>query len=312
MPKYEIEIPDGVLPEGYVPVAYRKPIGKDEYCNPFDSTIASCHFASSRPERYEARLIVAPRPEPKFRKYDFVTLKDYPSHVYVVRTVTHGGSNSQPWYTIRRKGDGYEQTAPESHLEKWVEPQKPQPPALYQVGSVVSVTSLGFQHLPHVRWTVREVYQADGLNTYHVYPDWPLTDIYVAEGDLVPFREPKFKVGDWVNQNDYAIAQIQAIRWHEHHNQWWYDTGNGCGAVAKYLKPTTRVPLTHDDAVKLALGAITPTEIQLENRYFPGKCLDKRTVKAVGLRDGKLVLRFHDAPNTEPYYYAVADLTRLV
>lgn len=245
MPKYEIEIPDGVLPEGTVPVAYRKPRPEDHYLSSVNSQHV-CHAPKGKFCEKEAFLIVEKRPEPKFKVGDYALLNN--EAVIILsdrqRGITLDGKEGSPRYIVRpAKGD----------------------------------------------------------------------DLSVTEESLTLVDPPKFKVGDWVKntRNGSSVHAITRVKWWDWGKVWWYVLDNNTGSTADYLKPATRVPLTQDDAVKLALGAITPKDIQLEDKRLEAS-LAHCQAKQLGRNEAGPTLWLKDPKEVWDTAYPISDLTRLV
>lgn len=245
MPKYEIEIPDGVLPEGTVPVAYRKPRPEDHYLSSVNSQHV-CHAPKGKFCEKEAFLIVEKRPEPKFKVCDYALLDN--EAVIILsdrqRGITLDGKEGSPRYIVRpAKGD----------------------------------------------------------------------DLSVTEESLTLIDPPKFKVGDGVKntRNGSSVHAITRVKWWDWGKVWWYVLDNNTGSTADYLKPAIRVPLTQDDAVKLALGAITPKDIQLEDKRFE-RSLAHCQAKELGRNEAGPTLWLKDPKAVWDTAYPISDLTRLV
>jgi hypothetical protein len=310
MPKYEIEIPDGVLPEGTVPVAYRKPRPEDHYLSSVNSQHV-CHAPKGKFCEKEAFLIVEKRPEPKFKVGDKVLVGGGTKTHATIHSV--GSTARGPYYCLQYpNGTIGVLKWYENELKPYTEPQKP---AQYQIGQIVSYR---FDTVPDEKWVIRDCTRTP-LSEHPVYKISPKDKkypcVFVDERDLSPYVEkpkPKFKVGDWVNVDLGGFHQVERVWWSDISDTWWYDLSDNWQSNGTGTRLATRVPLTQDDAVKLALGEITPKDIQLEDKRFKTSLAD-RTVSTLGKREAGITLwlRIPGQYDTSSGY-PISDLTRLV
>ncbi len=318
MPKYEIEIPDGVLPEGTVPVAYRKPEKGEPYVNPFHSQQVSANGGGDM-SKVEPRLIVAKRPEPKFKVGDKVRFRHETGGKYVtIRTADtyEGKSRYRLTYANGSQGTCYWF---DDELEPYTEPPKP---AKYRLGQIVTYR---FGAYPEQQWVIRSFHRSNpgNNNVYKIAPVRPghpvlNAEIFVDERDLSPYVEkphPKFKVGDWISHTDkFMLGRVNSIHWNDTWGNWRYNCDgmpHAAGWPEEALRQTTRVPLTQDDAVKLALGEITPKDIQLEDKRLEAS-LAHCQAKQLGRNEAGPTLWLKDPKEIWDTAYPISDLTRLV
>jgi len=307
MPKYEIEIPDGVLPEGTVPVAYRKPRPEDHYLSSVNSQHV-CHAPKGKFCEKEAFLIVEKRPEPKFKVGDKVIVGIYTKATATIHSV---GSNADgPYYCLQYpKGTIGTVRWYENELKPYTEPELP--PAKFKVGDYALLNNKAVIILSDRQRGIT-LDGKEGSPRYIVRPAKG-DDLSVTEESLTLVDPPKFKVGDWVKNtgNGSSVYAITGVKWWDWGKVWWYVLDNNTGSIAYYLKPATRVPLTQDDAVKLALGAITPKDIQLEDKRFE-RSLAHCQAKQLGRNEAGPTLWLKDPKEVWDTAYPISDLTRLV
>lgn len=307
MPKYEIEIPDGVLPEGTVPVAYRKPRPEDHYLSSVNSQHV-CHAPKGKFCEKEAFLIVEKRPEPKFKVGDKVIVGVCTKTCATIHSVDSTARG--PYYCLQYpSGNISVLTWYENELKPYTEPELP--PAKFKVGDYALLNNEAVIILSDRQRGIT-LDGKEGSPRYIVRPAKG-DDLSVTEESLTLVDPPKFKVGDWVKNtgNGSSVYAITGVKWWDWGKVWWYVLDNNTGSTADYLKPATRVPLTQDDAVKLALGAITPKDIQLEDKRFE-RSLAHCQAKQLGRNEAGPILWLKDPKEVWDTAYPISDLTRLV
>lgn len=249
-------------------------------------------------------VIDDPLPGPKFSKYDLVTLADYPGHAYTVIDILPHATNGTPWYYIRRCHDGYKQSASELSLIPWTEPELP--PAKFKAGDLVtSSANMGnaLGAVTNTRYLCTETGWEYEIQAKH----WLLEDSLTH---YVPKPEPKFKVGDWVKLDLGGFHRVERVWWSDISDTWRYDLSDHWQSNGTGTRLAPRVPLTQDDAVKLALGEITPKDIRLEDKRFKASLANAK-VKSFASHAGHPVLWIHAKTGWDTAY-PISDLTRLV